>query len=254
MIINIAGGTGIMGEVHKPILEGQGHKVILSGRKTNPDLIEAAKMSDLTIISVPIPYTEETIKLLAPYCSAIMDFTSVKKMPLEWMIKYSQNGCEVGGLHPLYKKTGTTMVYCPTSLSGKKCGEIVRAFRNSGLEIKTLDPKDHDIKVNGMQVLRTRLLESFALVGIHYTKDIEELYSTSTTQGKLLLDLIGRQVGEDNDELFYSMREFNPYVEEMEAFVNRVIMNPDKTTPSKIRGFCKNKLEKAQQRASKHLD
>ena len=64
MIINIAGGTGIMGKVHKPMLESQGHEVILSGRSTTPDMLEATKISDLTIVSVPIPHTEEIIKKL----------------------------------------------------------------------------------------------------------------------------------------------------------------------------------------------
>ncbi len=62
MKINIAGGRGIIGGVHKPIFENAGHEVIISGRYSSPSLEEAAQQSDLTIVSVPIDAAESVIK------------------------------------------------------------------------------------------------------------------------------------------------------------------------------------------------
>jgi len=210
MKINIAGGSGVMGRVHKPIFEKYGHEVLISGRNSIPSLEEAAAQSDLTIVSVPISATEETIKRVAPYCSAIMDLTGIKVRPMYWMMKYSRSNAEVGGLHPLYGNVssinGKTVIYCPTSRSGEKCREVLRCFRMEGAKIKEMQPETHDLRVTGLaQNARTFLFQAYANLLHDNGVDIKELYEISPPPTRILLDLIARQYSPANDQLYKDM-------------------------------------------------
>ena len=258
MRINIAGGTGLMGRIHKPIFERQGHEVILSGRNSVPCLEEAARISDITIISVPIPATEETIKRVAPCANALMDFSSLKEFPLSTMLKYSTENCEVGGLHPLYGEVksmeGRTVVYCETERSGWKCREVVNALQNSGLKIKKMTARDHDSVVQGvLQNGRTILLESFASLMKETSFNARELYEISPPPTKLLIDLIARQVDEKNDELYQVMRDYNPSTRFVTENISVLLKSTAKMySPEKIRNwFGQDFLKEAQERAKK---
>jgi len=225
MRINIAGGTGIMGRVHKPIFENAGHEIIISGRKTTPSLEEAAQISDLTIVTVPIHATEETIKKVAPYCSALMDFTGLKKSPIESMLKYSNKNCEVGGLHPLYGDVlsikGETIVYCPTNMSGNKCNIVIDAFEKSGAKIKIMDPQSHDLLV-GCIAQNARLILFGAFTGLMemYSLSAKELYEISPPPTRIILDLIARQADKKNDSLYEDMQKYNPSTKEITNYLS----------------------------------
>jgi prephenate dehydrogenase len=214
MKINIAGGRGIMGKVHKPMFENAGHEVIISGRKTSPSLEKAAEISDLTIVSVPILVTEDVIKKVAPYSDALMDFTGLKVFSIDAMLKYSNKGCEVGGLHPLYgdikSLEGRTVIYCPTEYSGKKCSLVLDAFKQAGVKIKNMDSGKHDFFVGGIaQNARVMIFEAFALLIKEYGLSAGELYEIAPGPTKILLDLIARQVNEKNDKLYQDMQKYN---------------------------------------------
>ncbi len=256
MKINIIGGSGQMGRTHKPIFEAAGHEVIISGRNSTPNMEEGAKNSDLTIISVPIPATEEIIKKVAPYCTAIMDFTSLKKFPVEAMLKYSSPNCEVGGLHPLYGESpsikGMTIIYCPTKKSGKKCQEVINALKSAGARIITATPEEHDFKIALTQNARIKLLEAYALLIKDSKLTIEESYKFSPPPTKKILDLIARQVNENNNEMYKAMQDYNPLDKEIRDNLIEILKNP-KNAPERIRELFDNQLESAQKRAKKLL-
>ncbi len=259
MKINIAGGTGIMGKVHKSFFERNGHEVILSGRSTSPGLEDAAKMSDLTIVSVPIPATEEIIRRVGPYANSLMDFTGLKVFPVEAMLRYSREGCEVAGLHPLYGEVnsleGRTIVYCPTEKSGKICLDIVDIFQKSGVEIKEMTPEKHDLYMGISQNARLILFESFALLMERHGINYEELYSVSPPPTRILLDLIARQANSSNDELYNSMREYNPSTPEVIGELIEIIgMSNGERIPQKVRDLFGEGLKEAQDRAKRLID
>ncbi|MBI2046907.1 prephenate dehydrogenase/arogenate dehydrogenase family protein [Candidatus Pacearchaeota archaeon] len=256
MKINIAGGRGLVGRIHQPIFENAGHEVIISGRKTSPNLEEAAKICDLTIVSVPINAARESIKIVAPYCTAIMDFTTTKILPVNAMLKYTSKDCEVGGLHPLYGDVssikGRTIIYCPTKRSGKKCEEIVKNLEQAGAKIKQMSPEQNDLLVAGfLQNARTRFLEAYGLLLKRTGLTIQELYEISPPPTRILLDLIARQVNEKNDKLYNDMRKFNPkdyeIKKQLENCIKEVLQNPV-YNPRQIRELFGNELEKAQKR------
>jgi len=244
MKINIAGGTGLMGKIHKPVFEASGHEVTLSGRQTIPNLEEAAQQSDLTIVSVPIPVTEAVIKRVAPYCQAIMDFTSVKTFPISAMIQYAPTKSEVAGLHPLYGDVesieGRTVVCCPTERAGNRCTAVVNSLRKAGAEIKEMTPEEHDKISDYTQNRRTQKLEEFGLSCAESGLSFKEFYELSPPPTRALLDLLARQVDKKNDELYVAMREYNPFSIEEDNF---------KQNRERLRTWFGNSLEAAQERA-----
>ena len=101
--IGIIGGTGVMGQWFKDFFEGNGVSVLIAGRKTELTPEQLCEKSDLVIISVPIPATEEVIKKYAPLvkeAGCVTDFTSLKAMPMEAM-ESSVKG-EYFGMHPVF--------------------------------------------------------------------------------------------------------------------------------------------------------
>lgn len=261
MKINIAGGTGIMGKVHRLLFENYGHEVIFSGRLTSPNLEEAAQISDLTIVSVPIPVTEEVIRRVAPYSKAIMDFTGLKVFPVEAMLKYSKESCEVGGLHPLYGDVksleGRTVVYCPTDRAEKKCNTIIEAFEKSGVKIKRMEPHAHDLLVGGIsQNARSIIFEAFALLMERNNLSAGELYEISPPPTRILLDLMARQADSRNDELYQAMRDYNPSTSQITQYLSDALGSTSrKDVPQRIRNlFGEGLLREAQSRAKTLID
>ncbi len=255
MKINIVGGSGVMGTLHKPILEAAGHKVIISGRNSILSMEEAAKSSDLTIISVPIPAVENTIQKVAPYCTAIMDFTSLKCFPIKAMLKYSNKSCEVAGLHPLYGKVLSikerTIIYCLTNRAGKKCEEIVNAFKIAGAKIITATPQEHDKIIAITQNARNRLLEAYITLIKNSGISINEAYKFAPPPTKILLDLIARQINESNDEMYKAMKNFNPNKNITDS-LTKSIKNP--SNAKELRELYNTELKSAQERAKKLIE
>jgi prephenate dehydrogenase len=243
MIINIAGGTGIMGRTHKPIIENAGHKVILSGRETSPGLEEAAQMSDLTIVSVPIPAAGAMIKRLAPYCKAIMDFTGIKIQPIVAMSSYVPETCETGGMHPVYREfsPGATLAYCRTDKSGERCQAFINIMQNAGARIKIMSPVEHDRYMDVVQNQRAIMLKELITEMKAGKWTIKEAYEMSPMPTRIMLDLLARQVDEENKTMYEEMIEHN--------FFTRQRPRKQTLTPSQIREYFGDELKPAQERA-----
>lgn len=258
MKINIIGGNGVMGSVHKKVFEDAGHEVFSSGRNSFPTIEKAAEESDLTIISVPIKVTEEVIKKVAPFCKAIMDFTGLKDFPVKAMLKYSKEDCEVGGLHPLYGNVksikGRNIIYCPTTKSGKLCGDVVKCFEKAGAKIKIMEPGKHDLLVGAIgQNARLKLFETYALLLKENGIEVSELYEIATPPTRILLDFIGRQVDKSNDDLYKQMKDFNPFTKKVEAEIKE-LFDYSNVDHSKIRELYGDKLKEVQERAKRIIE
>lgn len=263
MIINIAGGTGIMGRVHKPIFERAGHKVIISGRNSSPTLEEAAGQADLTIVSVPISATQKVVERVAPYCNGIMDFSGIKELPLQAMLTYSRPEVEVGGLHPLYGEVdsieGRSIVYCPTERSGEKCENITRTLEQQGGNIIIMKPEEHDKAMAVLQNARTHLLGAYVLLikelgeqGLSF----ERIYQLSPRPTQIMMDLAARQADVGNDQLYREMRTFNRYQWDIDSLLFKhladILDEGNNAAPSMMRSFFgEEQLKLAQERARK---
>jgi len=259
MIINIAGGRGEMGITHKPVFERAGHKVIISGRETNPGFEEAAKQSDLTIVSVPISATEETIRKVAPYCRAIMDFTTFKKFPIEAMLKYSSGDCEVAGLHPNYGAVssidGRTIFQCKTERTGERCREVVSALKLAGAKIIEIDPGLHDRIVVGHLINgRARYLEEFAFSLMSDGINFKTAYALASPPAKIMLDLLGRQIAGSRDQLYGDIEKFAESQDEDEQIIKNIMTSlSSKERRGILRQWIGDDLNKLQEEAARAI-
>ena len=66
MKTGIIGGTGGMGRLFSEVFKKAGHEVLIAGRKTEITWEDAARLSDIVIISVPIRDTISVIHEMPP--------------------------------------------------------------------------------------------------------------------------------------------------------------------------------------------
>ena len=159
--IGIVGGTGKTGLQFAKFFKSKGYQVFIShynlakAKKiaesnrlkalTNEEL---AKNCDIIFFSVPMSKTERVIKQLAPLArpgTLLSDFTSVKEMPINAMLKYSNPKIEVIGLHPMFGPVvdikGQNIVVVPAR--GKEfIPWIKKIFKEAKLIFSTA--KEHD--------------------------------------------------------------------------------------------------------------
>lgn len=116
-VIGIIGGRGKMGSYFASFFERNGFKVVVSDVRTELSNIDIAKQADVVIVSVPIDHTQEVILEVAPHVKKsglLMDFTSVKTLPMEAM---KQTKASYFGCHPLFGPTasirGQIVITCP---------------------------------------------------------------------------------------------------------------------------------------------
>ncbi len=138
-----------MGSWFAEITEQAGAKVLIVGRETRVSPEDVARDCNVVVVSVPISVTQEIIKRVGPLISKdalFMDLTSVKKMPMEAMLKYSD--AEVVGLHPLFggdidPDAVKKVALCPgRGEEGKKW--VVNLLQSAGFELIFLEPEKHD--------------------------------------------------------------------------------------------------------------
>ena len=100
--IGIIGGNGKTGSWLARMLENRGIEVLIASRSTPLQPVDMARECKVVVISVPIVNTVQVIKEIGPQVpreGLLMDLTSVKKGPIEAMMKYSE--AQVVGIHPL---------------------------------------------------------------------------------------------------------------------------------------------------------
>ncbi|MBT7483497.1 prephenate dehydratase [Candidatus Peregrinibacteria bacterium] len=155
--IGIVGGKGRMGQAFAKSLEAQGHKILISDRRTKLSNRELAKKSDVIIVSVPIDLTEKIINEIAPHVkkgALLMDLTSVKQIPVHAMLK---SKAAVIGAHPMCNETtfgpGQTMLFCPAR-AGKWLPWFKETFqKKGGLNLIRLTAKKQDEMMSFVQAL-----------------------------------------------------------------------------------------------------
>jgi prephenate dehydrogenase len=237
--VGIVGGTGRMGSWLALLLEGRGLTVLRTGRKTDLTPSEMARQCDVVVISVPIADTVRIIKEIGPLVSEkglLMDLTSVKKAPVETMLKYSR--AEVVGVHPLFgpdsgSSSDLRIAVCPgRGHEGRNW--IIDIFRDEGFQVVTLEPEKHDRImgiVQGVNHFSTlALAHCISRSGI----EIDHLVNVSTFTFNQRLGRI-RSILEQPGELFGSLLMDNPaagefieqYLESVESLI-RITRNGDR--------------------------
>lgn len=215
-----------MGRVYAPVFEKAGHEVYITGRESKITPVEAAKICDLTIVSVDIPNTQDVIRRVAPYSPALMDFTSVKTYPLRWMEEFAGKNTEICGGHPNHgfvdSIEGKVFLSCPTESTGERCRAALSAIRKSGAQVEEITPKENDLYMNGIATLgRTLCLDIYTKLLQRENVDLDWFYRICPPPTKVVLDFIARQVAGDNDMMYCSMEEYNPYAKRIKRSLLR---------------------------------
>lgn len=237
--VGIVGGTGRMGSWLALLLEARGLTVFRTGRKTDLTPSEMAQQCDVVVISVPIADTVRVIEEIGPLVSEnglLMDLTSVKKAPVEAMLKYSR--AEVVGVHPLFGPHGgpnadLRIAVCPgRGHEGRNW--IIDTFRDEGFQVITLESEKHDRIMGIVQAVNHFSTLALALCISRSGIEIDHLMNASTLTFNQRLGRIRSIVGQPG-HLFGSLLMDNPaagdfieqYLESVESLIE-VTRNGDK--------------------------
>lgn len=147
--IGIIGGQGQMGQWFKRFFESQGLEVLTTGSSTVPFSPEIARQVDVVVVSVPIHITEETIRQISTHIrpdAALMDLTSLKKGPMDAMLKYFPG--EVVGTHPLFGPgiesiKNAIVVLCP-GRGERWLNWLKDLLTGAGAIVQVTTPEEHD--------------------------------------------------------------------------------------------------------------
>jgi len=221
MKAGIIGGTGRMGKLFVPVFLRAGYEVLVSGRSTDLTAEDLARQCDLVIVTVPIRNTVKVIDRIAPLMGPgqlLCDFTSLKKKPIEAMLKSKAN---VIGLHPMFGPTvssikSQTIIVCPARVDDRKLSDLVAIFRKEGARCTIATPEEHDRMMAVVQGLTHYvtlcMAESIRRLGV----DIGATEEFTSPVYQIELSLIGRLLSQD-PELYADILEENPYVPEVLA-------------------------------------
>ena len=241
MRVAIIGGSGKMGRWFASFLLKDGKEVIVTGRNEKKLLeakeqlgvevttnnTEAVKGADVVLLSVPIDSFEEVVKQLQPYVNPkqiIIDFTSVKVVPVEIMHKYIKTGLVLGA-HPVFGPGARDMlnqnfVLTPTNEPETALAQKVKQYlevRGAGVTLMT--PHEHDEMMAVILGLShfIAIVSADTLLSFDKFKQMEAIGGTTY---KVLVMLIESVISED-PELYASLQMHLPKLAEIEALFQK---------------------------------
>ncbi|NOY91717.1 MAG: bifunctional chorismate mutase/prephenate dehydrogenase [Deltaproteobacteria bacterium] len=164
--VAVIGGEGGMGKLLRRLFADLGHAVLNVDLRTELSAVEAAKVADVVVVSVPIRDTEAVIREVGPVLSKdalLMDVTSLKSAPLAAMLEATE--ASVVGTHPMFGPgvhtlQGQRVVVC-AGRGEEWLAWVKRSLGARGLEVVEAQPADHDRVMALVQVLnhfRTQVL------------------------------------------------------------------------------------------------
>ncbi len=226
-IIGIIGGKGRMGSLFAAFFRERGVPVLISDVGTKLTNKELAEKSDITIVSVPIDYTEKVIREVLPYVKdSIMDFTSVKEMPVKAMLKGRK---EVLGMHPMFGNSNPipnqTIILTPTKKSGKWSKWLENFLLENNVKVIKMSPKEHDKIMNIAQGLIHFAEITFADALRRTKLPVRELLKYTGRASELKVQLAARLIDQDpglygniqiqNPQALKSLKAFKDSVDEL---------------------------------------
>lgn len=156
--VAIIGGHGRMGRLFAAMFADLGHRVLIVDLDTDLGAAEAAAVSDVVVISVPIDRTEAVIREVGPALrpeSLFTDLTSVKQEPVQAML--ASTPASVVGMHPMFGPSvhtlqGQRVVLCRARGDGW-ADWLAHTLTSHGMVITETTPAHHDRVMSIVQVL-----------------------------------------------------------------------------------------------------
>jgi len=235
--LTLIGGYGGMGRVFTRFFKANGCSVTIAGPTEKKgkavaeefgvtylkDNVKACENADVVVVTVPIRFTNEVIKEVAPHVkpgALLMDLTSVKQEPVELMKKHSQNGVEVVGCHPVFGPRvggveGQVFVLTPTE-KGRWFDWLKKILEDNKAKIVESTPKEHD---HAMAIVQGLTHYTYISLGKTFRElgfNVKESRKFSSPIYDLMLDMIGRIVGQD-PSLYAEIQMSNPEIPKIHA-------------------------------------
>ena len=228
MNIGIIGGTDGLGKTliyyfrdeFDIFISGRDHK---KGRAVASELganyiesnAELAKISDILIISVPIQFTSDVIREVAPYMkegSVMVDVTSIKEVPTKTMAEVLPDTVEYIPTHPIFGPRTTILDNQIIVLTADKKGEwydkVYKYLDSKNMQIIETTPEHHDFMMSIVQVLTHFSFISTAYTFEKLNVDIAETEKYESPIYNLMIDIIARIVSQ-NPYLTYNIQSMN---------------------------------------------
>lgn len=203
-----------MGRLFADFFRTLGVEILISDLGTKLTNKKLAEQSDIIIISVPINQTEKVIKEVLPHIrkdAAIMDFTSIKELPVKAMLK---GKCEVMGMHPMFGSTnpipGQTIILCHTKKSAHWSKWMEDFLRKNGAKIEKMTPQEHDKTMNIAQGLIHFAEITFADSLRRCGMPVEKLFRFTGKASEMKVQLAARLIAQDAG-LYGNIQISNPY-------------------------------------------
>jgi prephenate dehydrogenase len=257
MKILIIGGTGDTGKWFVKFYKKHGFEVSIWGINKKKEVAEELgvtfaddldseiKKSNIVMISVPINITEKTISDIAPKMppgSLLMDITSIKKGPVDAMIKYSPQDIDILGTHPMFGPSipdirGQIVIFTPIKgRSGKWLPMIRSLYEDNGAHIEIMEVSEHDKMMSVVQGLTHFAYISIGAVFNELEFDVTRSRRFMSPMYDIMLDLVGR-ILEQNPYL-YAMIQMNPEVAKVhKAYINQCNLMAEMVKRKDIEGF-----------------
>ena len=200
--VAIIGGRGQMGALVAQMFADLGHRIIVADESTDTTPVDAARVADVTIVSVPIDVTERVIREVGPHVredALLLDVTSIKEAPVAAMLAATRGS--VVGTHPMFGPNvhslqGQRLVLC-RARGDAWADWLAAAFRARGLTVTEATPERHDRAMAVVQVLthfQTQVLgATLARLGM----PLEETLAFTSPAYLLELYVAGRHFAQD---------------------------------------------------------
>jgi prephenate dehydrogenase len=228
MNVGIIGGSDGLGKTlvyyfrdeFNVYISGTDHK---KGRRVADELnvsyIESnagiTNISDILIVSVPIQFTEEVIREVAPFMkegTLMVDVTSVKEGPTKTMGEALPDTVEYIPTHPVFGPRTTTLdnqvIVLTADKKGKWYSRVYEYLASKNMRIIETTAQKHDYMMSIVQVLTHFSFISTASAIEKLQVDISETEDYESPIYNLMIDMIARIVAQ-NPYLTYNIQSLN---------------------------------------------
>lgn len=236
----LIGGSGQMGQFFSTLFSGAGYEVRSLGETDWHRAPILCRDIDLVLICVPIDCTLETIERISPFLppnAILSDITSIKKAPLDAMLKAHRG--PVLGLHPLFGPTLKTLdkqiIIATPGRNDDHCRWLTDQFTLWGAVVVSSSAQEHDNIMEIVQALRHFATFCFGEFLSKRHVDLDKTLEFSSPIYRLELGMVGRLFAQDSrlySEIIFSTPERRQLLKDYIISLNDhidMLENNDKT-------------------------
>lgn len=224
--------------------------------KYEKDNVKATKDADITIISVPIEFTEKTIEEVGPHLksgSLLLDLSSVKTPVVNALNKFVKKDVDTISLHQMFGPRvvgleGRVILFVEVSAEKWK-GDVLDFLNKYKAKVIETDVKSHDQTLAVVQCLTHFAYISIGATLKEMNLNIKESRNFASPIYELMLDLIGRIIGQ-NPKLYADIQMFNPYA----AKTHEIFLKKADDLKNAVKNKDHETFEKIMSTAGKHFD